>query len=389
MAGGAVELIVPTLAVLYLGVLLFKTAAVLWVMRGERRRPPRIAVATPAEVAILQPILGGDAHLQDVLTANVQASPQAQFVWLLDADDRPGNAVADAVIALSPQLRITRMLVPPAPPGINPKAWKLDYALPHITAPVSLILDDDAHLSGPALSQLLRDLAHADVVTALPYYRDSATVAGRLLAQFVNNNAALTYLGWLPFAAPLTLNGMCYAARTAQLRTWGGFSALLEQLTDDLAFATLVRARGGRLWQSTAPVAMRTAMPDLPGYLRQMHRWMLFALILLRRQRLGVRSAIGMLQGLPPVLLLAMLIGACVQHTWPAASSVVIVLLARALLLCGVQWRVTGAIRHRVLLSIIAECLQPLHLLHAALVRTIRWRTRRYRVLSDGCFRVQ
>ncbi|MCL1526181.1 glycosyltransferase family 2 protein [Xanthomonas nasturtii] len=383
------ELIVPTLAVLYLGVLLFKTAAVLWVMRGERRRPPRIAVATPAEVAILQPILGGDAHLQDVLTANVQASPQAQFVWLLDADDRPGNAVADAVIALSPQLRITRMLVPPAPPGINPKAWKLDYALPHITAPVSLILDDDAHLSGPALSQLLRDLAHADVVTALPYYRDSATVAGRLLAQFVNNNAALTYLGWLPFAAPLTLNGMCYAARTAQLRTWGGFSALLEQLTDDLAFATLVRARGGRLWQSTAPVAMRTAMPDLPGYLRQMHRWMLFALILLRRQRLGVRSAIGMLQGLPPVLLLAMLIGACVQHTWPAASSVVIVLLARALLLCGVQWRVTGAIRHRVLLSIIAECLQPLHLLHAALVRTIRWRTRRYRVLSDGCFRVQ
>ncbi|MCL1500393.1 glycosyltransferase family 2 protein [Xanthomonas nasturtii] len=383
------ELIVPTLAVLYLGVLLFKTAAVLWVMRGERRRPPRIAVATPAEVAILQPILGGDAHLQDVLTANVQASPQAQFVWLLDADDRPGNAAADAVIALSPQLRITRMLVPPAPPGINPKAWKLDYALPHITAPVSLILDDDAHLSGPALSQLLRDLAHADVVTALPYYRDSATVAGRLLAQFVNNNAALTYLGWLPFAAPLTLNGMCYAARTAQLRTWGGFSALLEQLTDDLAFATLVRARGGRLWQSTAPVAMRTAMPDLPGYLRQMHRWMLFALILLRRQRLGVRSAIGMLQGLPPVLLLAMLIGACVQHTWPAASSVVIVLLARALLLCGVQWRVTGAIRHRVLLSIIAECLQPLHLLHAALVRTIRWRTRRYRVLSDGCFRAQ
>ncbi|MCL1529697.1 glycosyltransferase [Xanthomonas nasturtii] len=383
------ELIVPTLAVLYLGVLLFKTAAVLWVMRGERRRPPRIAVATPAEVAILQPILGGDAHLQDVLTANVQASPQAQFVWLLDADDRPGNAVADAVIALSPQLRITRMLVPPAPPGINPKAWKLDYALPHITAPVSLILDDDAHLSGPALSQLLRDLAHADVVTALPYYRDSATVAGRLLAQFVNNNAALTYLGWLPFAAPLTLNGMCYAARTAQLRTWGGFSALLEQLTDDLAFATLVRARGGRLWQSTAPVAMRTAMPDLPGYLRQMHRWMLFALILLRRQRLGVRSAIRMLQGLPPVLLLAMLIGACVQHTWPAALSMLIVVLARALLLCGVQWRVTGAVRHRVLLSLCAECLQPLHLLHAALVRTIRWRTRRYRVLSDGFFRAQ
>ncbi|USJ00008.1 glycosyltransferase [Xanthomonas prunicola] len=383
------ELIVPTLAVLYLAVLLVKTVAVLWVMRGERIRPAPIAVATPADVAILQPILGGDAHLQEVLTANVQASPQAHFIWLLDADDGPGNAAADAVIAQHPQVQIARVQVPPAPGGINPKAWKLDYALPHINAPVSLILDDDAHLSSRALSQLLCDLTHADVVTALPYYCDSATVAGRLLAQFVNNNAALTYLGWLPFAAPLTINGMCYAVRTERLRSWGGFTALLEQLTDDLAFATLVRERGGRLWQSTAPVAMRTAIPDLPAYVRQMHRWMLFASILLRRQRLGVRSAIGVLQGLPPVLLLAMLICACMQYSWPAARSLSIVLLVRALLLCGVQWRVSGAMRHCVLLSIVAECLQPLHLLHAALVRTIRWRTRRYRVLSNGCFRAE
>ncbi|WP_372374685.1 glycosyltransferase family 2 protein [Xanthomonas axonopodis pv. cajani] len=380
------DLIVPILAALYLAVLLVKTAAALWVVRGERVRSAHSAVATPAEVAILQPILGGDAHLQEVLAANVQALPQAQFVWLLDADDGPGNAAADAVVALYPQLRIARMLVPPAPPGINPKAWKLDYALPHIDAPVSLILDDDAHLGDRALSQLLLDLAHADVVTALPYYRDGATLAGRLLAQLVNNNAALTYLGWLPFAAPLTINGMCYAARTEQLRRWGGFTALLEQLTDDLAFATLVRDRGGRLWQSIAPVAMRTAMPDLRGYVRQMHRWMLFASILLGRQRLRIRSAIGVLQGLPPVLLLAMLVCAWVQHTWPAALCVLIVLLARALLLCGVQWRVTGAVRHRLLLSLCAECLQPLHLLHAALVRTIRWRTRRYRVFPDGCF---
>ncbi|MBV6897760.1 glycosyltransferase [Xanthomonas euvesicatoria] len=383
------DLIVPILAALYLAVLLVKTAAVLWVMRGERARPARRAVATPAEVAILQPILGGDAHLQEVLTANAQALPQAQFVWLLDADDGPGNAAAAAVVAQYPQLRIARILVPAAPPGINPKAWKLDYALPHIDAPVSLILDDDAHLGGHALSQLLSDLTHADVVTALPYYRDSATLAGRLLAQFVNNNAALTYLGWLPFAAPLTINGMCYAARTEQLRSWGGFTALLEQLIDDLAFATLVRDRGGRLWQSTAPVAMRTAMPDLRGYVRQMHRWMLFASILLGRQRLHVRSAIGVLQGLPPLLLVAMLVCACMQHTWPAALCVLIVLLVRALLLCAVQWRVTGAVRHRLLVSLCAECLQPLHLLHAVLVRTIRWRTRRYRVLPNGCFRAE
>ncbi|MBG3850649.1 glycosyltransferase [Xanthomonas sp. WHRI 8391] len=374
------------LAAAYLAVLMVKTAAVLWVVRGARARPSSDAAATQAEVAILQPVLGGDAHLQQVLAANLQALPDAHFIWLLDAEDRAGNTVADTLVMLYPQRRIERVLVPPAPPGINPKAWKLDYALPHVRAPISLILDDDAQLSNSALARLLQDLTHADVVTALPYYQDSATLAGRLLSQFVNNNAALTYLGWLPFAAPLTINGMCYAARTEQLRAWGGFAALLEQLTDDLAFATLVRERGGRVRQSTAPVAMRTAIPDLASYMRQMHRWMLFALILLRRQTLLVRSAIFVLQGLPPLLLTGLLLCVCVQPTWLAIACALTTLLLRALLLCLVQWRVSGAIRHRPLLSICAEVLQPLHLLHAAVVRTIRWRTRRYRVLPDGRF---
>ncbi|PPT33546.1 glycosyltransferase [Xanthomonas euroxanthea] len=380
--------VVPLVAATYLAVLMVKTAAVLWVMRGARALPSGgAAIAPQAEVAILQPVLGGDAHLQQVLAANLQALPDAQFFWLLDADDGPGNAVAETLVALHPHVRIARMQVPAAPAGINPKAWKLDHALAHVQAPISLILDDDAQLGAGALARLLQDLADADVVTALPYYQDGSTLAGRLLSQFVNNNATLTYLGWLPFAAPLTINGMCYAARTEQLRAWGGFAALLEQLTDDLAVATLVRERGGRLHQSVAPVAMRTAIPDLASYARQMHRWMLFASILLRRQTVGVGLAIGLLQGLPPVLLLALLVCACVQATWPAVAGVLCTVLLRALLLCLVQWRVTGAVRHRPLLSVVAECLQPLHLLHAVLVRTIRWRTRRYRVLPDGRFR--
>ncbi|KTF37683.1 glycosyltransferase family 21 protein [Xanthomonas vesicatoria] len=383
------DVAVLALAALYLSLLLFKTAAVLWVMRNAHARPARGFAGTQAEVAILQPILGGDAHLHSVLAANLQALPHAQFWWLLDADDAAGNAVADALAIQHPQMRITRMLVPAAPPNINPKAWKLEYALAQVQAPICLILDDDAQLSEPALLQLLHDLGRADVVTALPYYCDSDTLAGRLLSQFVNNNAALTYLGWLPFAAPLTINGMCYAVRTAQLRAWGGFAGLLEQLTDDLAVATLVRERGGRLWQSTAPVAMRTAMPDLGSYTRQMHRWMLFALILLRRQRVRTRSAIGLLQGLPPLMLVAVLIGTCLWPSWPVLAGLVTTVVVRASLLCAVQWRVTGALRHRPLWSLCAECLQPLHLLHAAMVRTIRWRSRRYRVLSNGCFRAQ
>nr|WP_267131597.1 glycosyltransferase [Xanthomonas campestris] len=367
--------------------LMLRALGALWIV--QRRAAVQVPAGTQAEVAILQPILGGDAHLQQVLAANLQALPHAQFVWLLDADDAAGNAAAATLVAQHPGVRIARITVPPAPLGINPKAWKLHHALPQVQASITLILDDDAQLSSAALALLLHDLAHADLVTALPYYQDGSTLAGRLLAQFVNNNAALTYLGWLPWAAPLTINGMCYAGRTQQLQAWGGFAPLLDQLTDDLAFAAHVRAQGGRLWQSTAPVAMRTALPDLASYVRQMHRWMLFALLLLRRQRPAVKLAIGALHGLPPWLLIATLLSACLQ---PGALSFVAVaglLTVRTALLCLLQWRTTGESRHRPLLSLAAECLQPSHLLHAALVRTIRWRTRRYRVLPDGRFRAQ
>lgn len=375
------------LALAYVAVLMLRALGALWIV--QRRAAVQVPAGTQAEVAILQPILGGDAHLQQVLAANLQTLPHAQFVWLLDADDTAGNAAVALLVAQHPGVRIARITVPPAPPGINPKAWKLHHALPQVEAPITLILDDDAQLGSAALAHLLHDLAHADLVTALPYYQDGSTLAGRLLAQFVNNNAALTYLGWLPWAAPLTINGMCYAGRTQQLQAWGGFAPLLDQLTDDLAFAAHVRAQGGRLWQSTAPVAMRTALPDLASYVRQMHRWMLFALLLLRRQRPAVKLAIGALHGLPPWLLIATLLSACLQPGALSCAAVAGLLTVRAAMLCLLQWRTTGASRHRPLLSLAAECLQPLHLLHAALVRTIRWRTRRYRVLPDGRFRAQ
>ncbi len=375
------------LALAYVAVLMLRALGVLWIV--QRRAAVQVPAGTQAEVAILQPILGGDAHLQQVLAANLQALPHSQFVWLLDADDTAGNAAAATLVAQHPSVRIARITVPPAPLGINPKAWKLHHALPHVQASITLILDDDAQLGSAALAHLLHDLAHADLVTALPYYQDGSTLAGRLLAQFVNNNAALTYLGWLPWAAPLTINGMCYAGRTQQLQAWGGFAPLLDQLTDDLAFAAHVRAQGGRLWQSTAPVAMRTALPDLASYVRQMHRWMLFALLLLRRQRPALKLAIGALHGLPPWLLIATLLSACLQPGALSFAAVAGLLTVRAAVLCLLQWRTTGASRHRPLLSLAAECLQPLHLLHAALVRTIRWRTRRYRVLPDGRFRAQ
>ena len=338
-------------------------------------------------VALLQPILGGDPLLEQVLADNLTALPQAHFIWLLDDDDATGRTIADRLVAAHPQQRITCRLHGAAPDGVNPKVFKLAAALPDVVEPVLVVLDDDTRLSSHALARMVDELRHADLVTALPCYRDDGAPGARLMAQFVNNNAALTYLSLLPWRAPVSINGMCYAMHTAKLKASGGFLPIARHLADDLALARSLRAQGAVLHQSTASVEVQTHTPSLAHYHRQMHRWFLFATLLLRGEPPLLRALVALLHGLPPLLLAGLLIGALVHPVGPAGVAAFAVLLLRAGSLVGLQRRLTGRARHRPLASVLAELLQPLHLLHAAVVRRIRWRTRVYDVRANDDFR--
>ena len=360
--------------------------AVIAMYQAARRSPAPLPVGWMRDVALLQPILGGDPLLARVLADNLAALPEAQFVWLLDEEDAVGSATAKALVAAHPQHRIRCTLLGGAPDGVNPKTFKLAAALPAIREAFCVVLDDDARLSAAALAQLVGELDRADLVTALPCYRDDGTPAARLLAQFVNNNAALTYLPLLPLMSPLSINGMCYALRSDRLRALGGFAPLVRQLADDLAMARALRAQGARLHQSTASVEVQTYTPSLARYRQQMHRWFLFATLLLRTESVALQALIAVLHGLPPLLLAGLLASAAVQPSVGAGGLVLVVLAVRAALLCALQHRLTGRVRHRPLASIAAELLQPLHLLHAALVRRIRWRTRLYEVRANDDF---
>lgn len=374
------------LALLYLLLLGLKAAGA---ARTLRRYPPRTQAGRCDDgrgVAILQPILGGDPLLADVLRDNLSALPGAHFHWLLDEADAIGRATAQALCAAHPRLRITCLLYPPAPAGINPKTFKLDAVLPRVQEPMLLVLDDDARLSAAALAQLVDELEQADLVTALPRYRDDGAPGARLMAQFVNNNAALTYLGLLPWLPPLSINGMCYALHSARLRALGGFAPLLPMLADDLALARALRARNARLHQSTACVEVQTHVPTLQRYRQQMHRWMLFALLLLRGETPAIRALVGVLHGLPPLLLWAVLLLAVVPPIGTPTLIAVLLLGVRSGLLAVLQRWTGGRSCHHPLASLLAELLQPLHLLHAACVPRIRWRTRLYHVRANDDF---
>lgn len=367
----------------YTALLLLKFVLALRVARA--RTPP--ARQTPAPTTILQPILSGDPALAEVLATNLRALPQCRFLWLLDEDDAHAQALTGQLCARHPDTAIDCVVLPPAPAGHNPKMHKLALAAAHVRTTHLLVLDDDTTLPAASLAELLARLDTGDLATGLPCYLDDGRFASSLLAQFVNNNAALTYLPLLNAWPPPSINGMGYALRADALTRMGGFAPLTTLLADDLAVAERLRASGGRIHQSTAPLFVRTSVRDLRHYSQVMHRWFLFALLLLlHSQSWALRASILVLHGLPPLLLLAALTSAALAWQAAALTAVAAMLALRSGLLCTIQRRLTGLPRHAFGPSLLAELLQPVHAVHALLQRRIRWRTRHYRVRANDDF---
>jgi hypothetical protein len=68
-----------------------------------------------------------------------------------------------------------------------------------------------------------------------------------MVGQFVNNNAALTYLSLLPVLAPVTLNGMAYAIKEADLTRLGVFTPLVSPAAE---LAQPLHTVHGTLWRT-------------------------------------------------------------------------------------------------------------------------------------------
>jgi len=369
------------IALIWLVILLFKLFFTLRVLAV----PQRSNMMDMSDVTVMQPVLSGDPALAEVLQSNLQNLPEAHFLWLIDDDDDEGWRVTQQLQACYSRCDIQLLGFAAAPEGQNPKLFKLEQARAQVKTRCIVVLDDDASLSAASLGQLLSELNENTLVTALPCYRPAQNIPSRLLAQFVNDNSGLTYLPLLPFTPPLTLNGMCYILHQHTLAQVGGFAPIVQHLTDDLALATLMKRNNITLVQSTAVVQVQTSVPDFTCYCRQMHRWFLFATLLMREKSFAVNVTIFLLQGLHPLLLWWMLM-LTLSDGGTALSIMLTVLLFRHLALRCVQRRMCRQIAPHPLLSLLSECLQPLHLLHALINRTIYWRSRRYRIYSNDRF---
>lgn len=337
----------------------------------------------PDTLTILQAILSGDPLLETRLAANLQHLQDQRFIWLVDE----GDAEAARIAAKLQHPRLHVETCPPCPDATNPKLWKLRIAAGLVQTPFFAVVDDDTTLPAASAAALIEAAKTHAVATGLPSYQDSGDLASGLLAQFVNNNSAFTYLGTSKLLPPFTLNGMGYVMRREELVRIENFSPILNELTDDLALATLVLKRGGAIHQSGAVLHVQTGVRDFTHYWQMMHRWYVFTLLLLQRQRIPVQMIIFVLHGLPPLLLVAMFVLTLALHSGTALLILAAVIGLRQWVIVSTLGRFFGntkLCRHGC--SILSELVQPLHLIHSLACRTIRWRTRLYRVRDTNDF---
>ncbi len=353
-----------------------------------------------AGVDILQPIRSGDPSLGDALSASLRtlAHCGARLHWLIDHDDSQAAEIVRATLTAQSSFasRVVVSSHPTCPLGVNPKLFKLDRALANCGGEVVLVLDDDARLPTASLDALLQTLfatsnsdSHPPVIaTALPAYLPAQGLGARLLARFVNDNAVLTYLPPRLRERTPTLNGMCWAIRREALLAIGGFKPKLGHLTDDLAMAQSVLAAGGRIEQRSEPVWMRTTLPDLRSYARQMHRWMLFARLLLHSQPWRSQWRIVTGYGLPMLLPTFALTIFALAPSWFGGALLAFGEFAYVVGRYRLQRTCAGPTTAKIepLLSIAVALLLPLHTLHAWIDRRIQWRSHRYRVHASDDF---
>jgi dolichol-phosphate mannosyltransferase len=215
--------------------------------RGRTRRPPLSASAAPPPAGGLSVVIPArdEAERLPGCLRPLLADPDAGEVIVVD--DRSADGTAEVARALGARLVAGAEL----PPGWVGKPWALQQGLEAATGDVVVTLDADTR---PGLG-LLRALAAAvaaeppRTLTSATARFDCRTSSERalhpsLLATLVYRFGPVDAAGPPTRPARAVANGQCLAAWRTALLAEGGFAPARAHMTDDIALARVLRARG-------------------------------------------------------------------------------------------------------------------------------------------------
>lgn len=349
-----------------------------WGYLGRRAQHPAPSVDL-AEVTVLQPILSGDPTLAACLSGNLNQTPEARFLWLIDEDDLEARAIAES---LAPPPRVRVVLGPPPRDGENPKVAKLARALPLVETRYLAVLDDDTVLPSGGLARAVSSLVTGGLATGLPIYVNKANGWSRLVSGFVNGSALLTYPAAGMVGAARTINGMFYVAELAQLSRAGGFEAIRGSLTDDYAIASLFRGMDAPIIQTDVLHPISTSVTGAGHYFGIMRRWMIFGSRYLRENRSLFSLVLILIPTLLPPVLLA--VGLAAGPPWALGALALLVLKAGVNRL--LRRRLGGPAGNVTDLACeaAADLLTPFHIIFALVSpNRFNWRRRRIRMSDE------
>jgi dolichol-phosphate mannosyltransferase len=212
--------------------------------RGRSRLPPLAAAAPRRSMSVVVPARDEERRIGPCLRA-LGEDPGVGEVIVVDDRSRDGTAA----LARSFGARVVDGAELPA--GWVGKPWALQQGLEAATGDVVVTLDADTR-PGPGLLRALAAAVAAEpprTLTSATARFDCRTSSERalhpsLLATLVYRFGPVDAAGPPTRPARAVANGQCLAARRGALLAEGGFAPARAHMTDDIALARVLRARG-------------------------------------------------------------------------------------------------------------------------------------------------
>jgi ceramide glucosyltransferase len=339
-------------------------------------RPMPSADATAPAVTILKPLHGDEAGLFDNLASFCEQNygGLVQIIFGVASADDPAIGVVERLRTAFPT-RTLELVVDPRSAGSNPKVANLINMSARIAHDVVVIADSDIRVEPDYLSRIVQALRETGGAVTCPYY---GMAMGTLWSDLSRLMIDSHFLPSVVFSVRFKLARPCFGSTIAlqrrSLNAIGGFETVADCLADDYVIGAALAERGepvSVLRFAVGHVCNEQSLRELWAHelrwaltIRSIDPWGYIGLILTHPLPLGL-IALGLGGGLA------------------ALALVLAAIICRLGVVVAVE-RSYGVPTHPYWLSPLRDLLSFAVFISGFVARDIRWRGRRFKLVSEG-----
>lgn len=243
--------------------------------RKRLSRPPLPASQWPP-VSLLKPLKGVDPEIFESFCSHCEQDyPQFQLIFGVSDPKDPAVEVVRRLQAKYPAVPID-LIVCDRILGTNIKVSNLAQMLPAARYEILLVNDSDIRVPQDYLRKVVAPLADASVGLVTCLYRAVAapTLGSRLEALGISTDFVPGVLSARFLERGLHFGlGSTLAFRRSDLKSIGGFEALLDYLADDYELGRRIAAEGKQVELSAATVTTFLPAYTMAEFFRHQLRW--------------------------------------------------------------------------------------------------------------------